>query len=256
MPYKDIAYSDYERFLPQNEDAVRARQLQEVDMYDVGGLVPELSEPYQKRLMELSNFLDRQIPRNIPGSFEVRKRFLDMSPNLIEGATNFSQSPYSWYDPRSTLESATPRQRLPESNPHYINPLAEGNVSGDTPSRIFISPKNQLSSTSSLISHEATHTSQLGAGSRVPWSPLFTVEFNDELLKLREKRTSPYYKKQGFGENFYESMAYLMGREAELPAGKTLKDDPSTAPVFSKYPGMYNEYTRSRDKIRSVYRRK
>src|SRR3990167_4603357 len=249
-----MPYSDYERFLPQNEDAVRQRQLQEVDMYDVGGLIPSISDPYQVRLIELGKFLDRQIPRNIEGSYNVRKRFLDTSANLIEGPTNFSQNPYNWYDPSVTLESATPRQKLPEGNIHRINPLAEGNVSGDTTDRIFISPYNQLTSSSALPAHEAAHTSQMGKGSRLPWSPFFTNKFNDELLELRKKRTSPYYLKSGFGEDFYETMAYLMAREAELPAGKTLKNDPSTAPSFAKFPGMYEEYTRSRDKIKSVYK--
>ena len=252
-----MPYENYERFIPQNPDAVRARQLQEVDMYDVGGLIPSISEPYQQRLMELSKFLDRQIPRNIEGSFDVRKRFLDTSENLIEGPTNFSQNPYGWFDPQSTLESSTPRQNLPKSDIRHINPLAEGNVSGDNPYQTFISPRNQLTSSSSLLTHEGgIHSSQLGKGSRLPWSPLFTSEFNDELLKLRSNRKSPYYAKYGFGEDFYETMAFLAGREAELPAGKTLKDDPSTAPVFAKFPGMYDEYTRSRDKLRSVYKKR
>src|SRR3990167_1585120 len=249
-----VPYSDYERFLPQNEDAVRQRQLQEVDMYDV--LIPSIAEPYQTRLIELGKFLDKQIPRNIEGSFDVRKRFLDTSSNLIEGPTNFSQNPYNWYDPSSTLESSTPRTKLPERDPRYIEPLAGGTVTGDEPNKIFISPYTQLLSSSSLLAHEAAHTSQLGKGSRLPWTPLFTPKFYDELLKVGEDRKSPYFWKRGFGVDPYETMSYFMGREAELPAGKTLKDDPSTAPIFAKFPGMYEEYTRSRDKIKSVYKQR
>ena len=251
-----MPYSDYERFLPQNPDAVRQRQLQAIDADLSDFLPPDTAYPYHERLIGLGKFLDKQIPPNIEGSFDVRKRFLETSANLIEGHTNFSQNPYNWYDPSTTLESAVARQKLPEGNIHRINPLAEGNVSGDTPDRIFISPYNQLTSSSALPAHEAAHTSQMGKGSRLPWSPLFTNKFNDELLKLRAKRTSPYYLKSGFGEDFYETMAYFISREAELPAGKTLKDDPSTAPLFAKFPGMYEEYTRSRDKIRSVYKQR
>ena len=251
-----MPYSDYERFLPQNEDAVRQRQLQEVDMYDVGGLIPSISEPYQARLAELGKFLDRQIPRNIEGSYNVRKRFLDTSANLIEGPTNFSQNPYEWYDPSSTLESNTLRTKLPQRDPRSIDPLSEGTVSGDEPNKIAIGPYIPLTSSSSLLAHEASHTSQMGKGSRLPWSPLFSMKFEDELREVSKDRKSPYFWKRGFGEDFYETMAYFMGREAELPAGKTLKDDPSTAPLFAKFPGMYEEYTRSRDKIKSVYKQR
>jgi len=257
-----MAWRDY---ISQNPDAVQERLNIDRDVHDPG-FGPE-QDAYVGRLGRLSQFLKSQIPPNIPGSYDVYHRFMNYS-GLIGGESNFSKSPYEWYDPTATMESITPLVKEGR-----VHPDTEGGVYSFNPERIYISPEIEKSFASSLIAHEGgghagseklsnrfqgemIKNAKTANYAKYAWKPLFTLEFQDELLKLREKQTSPYYKAGGFGSRPDETMAYFMGREAELPAGKTLKDDPSTAPVFAKHPGMYDEYIRSRDKIRSVYRKR
>jgi len=261
----------YSRFIPTHPDYVAARQSQEVDMYDF--LVPDVSGPYQERLQSLSNFLDKQVTRDKPGSFETRKRLLENSPELIKGDTNFSKAPYEWFSPKTSLESMTPLIKSGEIK----DKNTEGTIWRHNPERVYINPNIPLSGTSTLLAHEGgAHTGSLTLDNRNQqvqavktltgkyasnprdnfWVPKFTDEFYGDLEVQRVKRNSPYFSATGFGTDTEETMAYLMGREAELPAGKTLKDDPSTAYIFAKHPQMYEEYVKSRDKIRSVYRKK
>jgi hypothetical protein len=76
-------------------------------------------------------------------------------------------------------------------------------------------------------------------------------------------KISPYQFKFGFGKSpagtnsaIEETMAFLIGREAELPAGKTLLDDPQTRHLFENHPGMWEEYLKARDAIHKSWQQK
>lgn len=251
-------------------DPLTQQRRKDLDMsrYDsIGG--PDF-EAYIGRLEQRDRMVRKQLD-NTPGAYEVHRRLVMDNPmDIIRGETNFSANPYNWYDPQARLRSGVERTKLPLGDPMRMNPMSEADVLPSNPYNIYVNPKSQLSTPSSLLGHELGHTGQLvlrnrdtmdREAKRSPrvenaWSPLFSQEFLKRLEQERESPTSPYQWKTGFGVDPYETMSYLMGREAELPRGQTLMDDPSTAKLFKDYPGMYDEYTKSRDRIHDSWRRR
>jgi len=219
-------------------------------------------EPYVARLEARDKFVRSHLAKKT-GDYEVHKRLVKDNPSdLISGDTNFSKAPYEWFYPQALMESSTPYTRLPKENLDFMVPEAEGGVSLSQPHRMAISPYTQLSSPSTIMAHESAHSGQ-GVIRNRAWQkrqdaradiPKFTTEFNMDLMRATQHITSPYQFKSGFGYSDYETMAFLMGREAELPAGQTLLDDLSTSYLFARYPDMYKEYTRVRDRIKSGFK--
>lgn len=227
-------------------------------------------EAYVGRLTERDKMVRKQLV-NTPGAYEVHRRLaVDDPSDIIRGATNFSANPYDWFDPRARLLSGVARTKLPKSAANRMDPMSEADVMHSNAYNIYINPAARVSTTSSLLGHESGHTGQIALynqimmaeATRKPqnlanvWYPLFSEDFLHRLTKERANPVSPYQWKRGFGTDPYETMSYLMGREAELPRGQTLMDDPSTSKLFKDYPGMYDEYTRSRDRIKDAWRKR
>ena len=255
----------WQEYVPINEDR-RQRQLdKEMNVYDA----PLNIEDQVARYQGLSDFLKAQIAPNVPGGWDIQHQMMNNAPELIRGNTNFSQRPYDYYDPRVMMESLTTRLRADPK----MDKKTQGEVRRVDPDRIYMSPNVVTTLTSNILAHEGGHTPQtrldlrerqrsmssqikavVNSNERYAnvWAPLFSEGFNKTLLEERGKRDSPYYLGSGFGETPDETMSYFMGREAELPAGKTLMDDPYTREVFKKHPGMYDEYTKSKMKLRAI----
>ena len=86
------------------------------------------------------------------------------------------------------------------------------------------------------------------------WNPNFSENFMNDLQGQFMMKDSPYYAKSGFGSKMDETLSFLMGREAELPAGKTLLDDKYSKELFRRNPGSYEQYTKARDKLKTLYK--
>ena len=254
---------------PQSQDAlnVRRRNLQELDMYENPGT--EFYDSYYKRAIPFSDSIKRQLPRE-PGSYEVHKRLLENAPELYQGHSNLTGNIDQYFNPKAQIHNTS---REPEffnwkQSPYYY---AEAGVFPNKPESMYISPRNVVTGTSSLLGHEMGHTGHLGLERRAAmlqqlnqqpeakvygWQPMFSEDFQKRASLEVEKQTSPYWKKHGFGTIVDETFAFLLGREAELPQGQSLLDDPATAKLFKSDPRMYEEYIRARDKVRSSWQDK
>lgn len=269
---QEVKYPDgdkgWEAYQVYDPLTVQRRLDVEANTYDPGG---RMDVPYIERLLGLSENIRRQLP-NQPGAYEVNKRLMENAGELIAGPTNFSANPQNYINPNVRLQSATKRTRLPETDPEYISPITEGSVWPNNPQDVYINPGSPITSTSSLLGHEMGHTGHLGIenlvknarasgkslpiGAEYEWMPKFSNDFMTDLERERSRPGSPYQWKSGFGTKYDESFAFLLGREAELPAGQTLKDDPSTAYIFAKHPKMYDEYERARNTVRAHWLKK
>ena len=248
-------------YVPTNADYTQRQLDRDMNVYDA----PLNIEDQVARYQGLSDFLTKQTAPNLPGGWDVRHKLMNTAPELIRGPSNFSQAPYDWYDPRAMMKSLTSELKADPKLDKNIEAAVWPNQFED----IYVNPAEGASTTSSLLGHEPAHTGQsrydarlaaLGPKASMPqkqanlWTPGFSLDFMDELVKAREKKDSPYFKKYGFGTSEDETLAFLMGREAELPAGKTLMDDPYTRNMFLKNFGAYDQYTKARDKIRAIYK--
>jgi hypothetical protein len=190
---------------------------------------------------------------------------MNNAPELIRGDTNFSKAPYDWYDPRAMMRSFTPKLRE--------DPTLDKNIQGAVwPNQledIYVNPKVDLVHTSSFLPHESGHTAQSRYEARMRalpktapreavmanlWQPNFSQDFKEDLKGQFMTKDSPYYSKTGIHLGGDETMSFLIGREAELPAGKTLMDDPYSNFLFRRNPGSYEVYTTARDKLKATYK--
>ena len=251
-------------------DPLTQQRRLDLDMsrYDpIGG--PDF-EAYVGRLAERDKMVRKHLD-NLPGAYEVHRRLaVDDPSDIVRGPTNFSAAPYDWYDPQARLRSGVERTKLPKGDETRMNPRSEADILNSNLYNIYINPNSRISTPSSLLGHESGHTGQIALYNRVKmaeqakktpnradvWFPMFSKEFLGALKKEHDNPTSPYQWKSGFGDDPYETMSYLMGREAELPQGKTLMDDPSTAKLFKDHPGMYHEYILARDRTKDAWRKR
>ena len=243
---------------PYDALSVSRRHDQDMDMYDPGPYVPA----YVDRLQNFSNRVRQQLP-NEPGSFEVHKRLIENVPELIRGHSNLTADPDAYFHPRAQMYNFS-------KQPEYFGPgapweWAEGAVNPNSATNVLLNPKHVVMGTSALLGHEMGHAGHLSMerkaaiqqqtnpnvrSSVYDWAPMFSPDFMKAAARETKKKTSPYYYRPDFGQFPDETFAYLLGREAELPRGKTLLDDPGTAQLFKQFPDMYLEYTVARDKIR------
>jgi hypothetical protein len=255
--------ADYTKYMVYDPLTVKRREIEQTEAEDPG---PRTRESLA-RYMGLSDFLQSRIATEQPGGWEVKHRLLNMEPAMLEGPTNFSSNPDLYFNPKARLQSISPRI---QDKSYNVSPLTEGAVWPREHQRIFINPASQLSSTSSLLGHESAHTGHLGLDAhasmpskyrtipqeQLKWAPTFSQKFMEEAYAQTGQKISPYQFKSGFGKSqggqdraTEETMAFLIGREAELPAGKTLLDDPQTRHLFENHPGMWEEYVKARDAI-------
>ena len=218
----------------------RRAELEEIDMYDA--LIPSIRDQYHGLLQKRQAYID---PRTTNPS--VRRNMLNNNA-LIAGETNFSANTGTYSPLKTTLdfpvlEGATPSTKL------------RARIFKDNPSRVEWNPYTTDVSSDTLIAHETGgHSKQFLYEKRLnstDWKPKFTKEFNEHLQRL-SKQPNSLYNGSGFGNDPYETMAYFLGREAELPAGMSLKDDPLTQPIFDKFPNMYQEYLRSKAELSKI----
>ena len=262
QPGKD--WASWENYKPTSEDYIQRELDRDRSMYDIP--LTDLSGEIARH-QGLDKFLRAQITPNLPGGEDVRFQLLNNAPELIGGPTNFSQAPYEWFDPRAMMRSLTPEIK---ADPR-MDMNTQGAVWPNKPDDIYINPNVDLVHTSSLLPHELGHSAQarydlrqnapqrkIVSGDRMTnvWKPMFSQDFMEDALAQFKTRKSPYYSKGGFGDPAYmdETLSYLMGREAELPAGKTLLDDPYSKDLFRRNPGSYAEYTKARDKLKAIYK--
>ena len=253
-------------------DPLMQQRRLDLDMSRYDPAIGGLSDAYMQRLMARDQMVRKHL--NTPytsGAEAVQRRLvMDDPSDIIRQETNFSANPYDWFDPQARLLSGVARTKLPKRAENRMDPMSEADVMHSNPYNIYINPTARASTPSSLLGHESGHTGQIALYNRIMmadaakkpqnlanvWYPLFSEDFLRRLTKERENPVSPYQWKSGFGTDPYETMSYLMGREAELPKGQTLMDDPSTSKLFKDYPGMYDEYTRSRDRIKDSWRKR
>ena len=265
--YPGAPWQPWTAYKPEADDYVQRELDREMNVYDA----PLNIEGQVARYQGLSDFLTKQTTPNLPGGWDVRHQLMNNAPELIRGPTNFSQAPYEWFDPRAMLRSITPEIK---ADPR-LDLNTQGAVWPNKPDDIYTNPNVDLVHTSSLLPHEVAHGAQArydlrravrnvtpGQSSRDVrteaqanmWAPEFSKDFMYDLLRAKTSPQSPYYKKGGFGLQKDETMSYFMGREAELPAGKTLMDDKYSRDFFKKHPGAYEQYTKSRHKLKALYK--
>lgn len=259
----------------------RERELQEIDMYDV--LVPELAIPYQERLQSYAvPFLDKHVDTKVPEGRDIRRSILG-NTGLIQGQTNFWDNPYQYFHPKTKIDN----RMVNTTDIKSYGPTLRGAMSHGNPYSMYVNPnpKNLDKKTdadfrsSELLSHEGIHGGQILYNNRAKqkmianiikegnstsknwkpltkedqpwgWMPEFSANFLQELTNLGAK-TKGEYGGSGFGFDPMETVAYLAGFEGELNKGQTLKDHPVVGPLFAKYPGMYDEYVTSMERIRT-----
>lgn len=268
MPNIDVEFQRH-GIDPRTNDplTVQRRNLQELDMYDSPG--PEFYDSYYKRAIPFSNAIKKQLP-NEPGAYEVHKRLLENAPELYQGHTNLTGNIDQYFNPRTQIYNTSKQPELFnwDKSPYFY---AEGGVTPTAPTNLYVSPRNVTMPTSSFLGHEMGHTGHLSLERRAAllqqlnpnasakvyeWQPMFTPAFMDSAAKEVIKKDSPYWHRGHFGTVVDETFAYLLGREAELPQGQSLLDDPATAKLFKSDPRMYEEYIRARDKVRSSWQDK
>ena len=260
-------WQSWEGYRPSAEDYVQRELDKDMNVYDA----PLDISGQVARYQGLSDFLNRQTTPNLPGGWEVKHQLMNNAPELISGPTNFSQAPYDWYDPRAMLRAITPELKA--------DPRLDKNIQGaawpNKPDDIYTNPYVDLVHTSSLLPHEVSHSAQArynlreNARQTMPrrtssdprtdvfanlWNPNFSENFMNDLQGQFMMKDSPYYAKSGFGSKMDETLSFLMGREAELPAGKTLLDDKYSKELFRRNPGSYEQYTKARDKLKTLYK--
>ena len=237
----------------------RERELAEIDQYDV--LSPDIAISYQKRLQDFSNYLDVTMTYTTPEDKAVRRRLLNEA-DVRQGPTNFSANPYDY-----TLKGTQLRGR--EWNTETIPPQyrkADAAVNWSNPYVVHINPNKEYEQkdypSSALLGHELIHGKQGVAwrrGQSDLTNPAYTVNavfpsgFVDDLNRLKKtKYNDPRYSGFGSASDPSEMMGYLLGREASLPKGKTLKDDPIFKPLFERNPGAWEEYQKTKQKLRNI----
>ena len=250
---------------------VQRRQLQELDMYENPGT--DFYDAYYSRAIPFSDRIKKQIP-NEPGAYEVHKRLLENAPELYQGHSNLTANIDQYFHPRAQMYSTS-------KHPEMFGPGApyeqvEAGVPPMQPAMLYINPKHAVMNTSSLLGHEMGHAGHLSLENRLrmanqdttSWYPKWSPDFKISLRQLSRQKDSPYYQRpigydtqfaqgpgtvpvQGGGDD--ETFAYLLGREAELPQGQTLLDDPATAKLFKQFPNMYQEYISARDRVRQSW---
>ena len=263
-----MANVDVKDYLPYDPLTVGRRTIAETEAEDPG---PRSADSVA-RLLAFSDFIRPRIAKQ-PGSWEVHKRLMEMEPSVYQGDTNFRANPKDWFDPLAMLYSTTARTQLPKDDLGYVDPIAEGAVFPSRPQQVHISPSSRMTSSSALLGHELSHTGEglltlrnerSGRPSQpttdVDWNPRFPDRFMDDAYMATGRRVSPYYSRYGIGfksiQGMQETMGYLMGREADLPVGQTLLDDPQTNWLFKNHPGTYEMYTKSRDRIKDAWRKR
>ena len=256
--------TEWDKF--QVHDPLNVSRRLDVDMstYDPGPLEYE----YTNRLLKFSENIKKQLP-NQPGAYEVHKRLIENAPGLMRGETNFSSNMGRYLDPRVRLYSMTHDQDKPD-------PRIEAMIRRHRPHEMFINAPMNLTSSENVLGHESIHVGHEILTNRAlndnsknrdmrqyDWDPQFSTEFMKAAAMLRAKPDSPYQFKHGFGRvdtdqtnpdvNIAETMAYLVGREADLPSGQTLMDDSSTNFLFKNHPGMYERYLQSKQKLQDTW---
>ena len=234
----------------------REAELAEIDRFN--DMQQPAFEQYVGRLENAQAHIQNKVRQAAPQANLIRHRLLNEA-NLRQGLSNYWANPTQYISPESYI-AYDPRQRQEG---------IEAWVHGNNPERIYIRPDPtdmKYSPTPRLLAHEAAHTRQLALENRdirqklttsrsstdFGWEPKFSLPFLQRLSQESLQEASPFYGR-GFGSNPKETMGYLIGREAELPQGQTLMDDPVSRRLFEGFPGMYDEYVISRDRIRDKY---
>lgn len=239
---------------------VREADLADIDSQKGDFLAPEFADVYHKHLQGVSDYLDKHMSYKAPEDLAVRRRLLN-NAEVRQGPTNFWADPES-YGPAAGLQITG---RGWNSDIHPAAQIADAGVLFNNPYRVYVNPGQKYEQknypSGNLLSHELGHTKQGISWLRgqtdpvksIPWSPMFPESFLEDLKRLKQtKYNNPTYSGFGSASDPAEIVSYMLGREAQLPAGQTLKDDHVFGTLFKRSPGAYEEYQRTKRILKNI----